>query len=98
VLTVTQDASEAVRMAIEAVSASESAGLRISLAPQHLNGSGPALAFELVEAPEKEDEILLNDRGRFFLGPGAAAALEDKVLDAEIEPEGEIKFGVFDRD
>jgi iron-sulfur cluster assembly protein len=97
VFTVTQDATEAVRAAIEAVKAPDSAGLRISLAPQHLNGSGPAIAVELVEAPGKEDEILLNEGGRFFLAPGAAAALEDKMLDAEIAPEGEIRFGIVDQ-
>jgi iron-sulfur cluster assembly protein len=97
VFTVTQDASEAVRVAIESVKAPEWAELRISLASQHLNGSGPAIAVELVEAPEEEDEILLNEGGRFFLAPGAAAALEDKMLDGEIAPEGEIRFGIIDQ-
>lgn len=95
--TVTQDAAEAVRAAIESVSAPESAGLRISLAPQHLNGSGPAITVELVEAPAREDEILLNEGERFFLAPGTAAALEDKALDAEIAPEGEIRFGIVEQ-
>lgn len=95
--TVTQDATEAVRVAIDAVDAPESAGLRISLSPHHQNGSGPAIAMELVEAPAKEDEIVLNEGGRFFLAPGTAAALEDKVLDAEIAPEGEIRFGILDQ-
>lgn len=53
--------------------------------------------MELVEVPAKEDEIVLNEGVRFFLAPGTAAALEDKVLDAEIAPKGEIRFGVLDQ-
>lgn len=96
-LTVTQDATEAARIAIESMDVPESAGLRISLASEHQNGSGPTIAVELVEGPSGEDEILANEGGRFFLAPGASAALEGKALDAEIAPEGEIRFGIVDR-
>lgn len=95
---VTRDAVEAVRAAVDALSAPESAGIRISLAPHSFNGHGPSIAVELVDAPGADDEMLYGDGAKVFVAPEAAGALEDKVLDAEIAPQGQIKFAILDQD
>jgi Fe-S cluster assembly iron-binding protein IscA len=51
--------------------------------------------MELASEPEDEDQVI-EDRGiRLFVEPRAAATLEGKVLDAEVE-EGEVRFALLD--
>lgn len=68
----------------------EGTGLRIAQQPD--NGSGPAYALSLSQAPEVADEVIQAADTRVYLEHNAAQQLEDKVLDAKIDEQGEIAF------
>jgi len=92
-LTITQDAAEAIAQAL--AEEPDSFGFRIAERSYSLNGSGPAIQMELASEPEDKDQVI-EDRGvRLFVDPGAAATLDGKVLDAEIE-EGGVRFALLD--
>lgn len=93
-LTLTTDAAAAIRAAISAAAVPESAGLRISTVPHSENGTGPAISLELVSEPGADDEIIEADGAQVFLAPGMAASMDDKLLDAEIEAGGEVRFAL----
>jgi iron-sulfur cluster assembly protein len=80
-LTLTESAKDMVRNMLTSGEAPEGSGLRISAA-QDADG-GPALALELATAPVAGDDVIDDAGSRVFLEAGAAALLEDKVLDAE---------------
>jgi Fe-S cluster assembly iron-binding protein IscA len=96
-LTITADAEQAVRVALEAAEAPESAGIRLSTSTHTSNGTGPEIKLELVEAPDSDDAVIGADGARIFLAPDVAPSLDDKLLDAEIEPDGEIHFALFEQ-
>jgi iron-sulfur cluster assembly protein len=92
-LMITQDAAEAIAQAL--AQEPDNSGFRIAERAYSLNGSGPAIQMELASEPEDEDQVI-EDRGvRLFVEPRAAATLEGKVLDAEVE-EGEVRFALLD--
>jgi Fe-S cluster assembly iron-binding protein IscA len=65
-------------------------GLRIAPSAE---GERPTdLAVSLVGEPAEQDEVLEQDGAKVFLDPGAADMLEDKVLDATVEPDGRVRF------
>jgi iron-sulfur cluster assembly protein len=68
----------------------EGTGLRIT--PQPDNGSGPAYALSLSQAPDVADEVVQAADTRVYLEQGVAQQLQDKVLDAKIDEQGEIAF------
>jgi Fe-S cluster assembly iron-binding protein IscA len=72
------------------------AGVRISPASSTHNGSGPALQVGVADVPEPRDEVVEADGLRIFLEPAAVAALEEKVLDAEVDA-GHLRFTLADR-
>ncbi|MGH2955597.1 MAG: hypothetical protein ACRDL6_01190 [Solirubrobacterales bacterium] len=96
-LTITSDAAEAIRVVRDALELPESGGLRISTAPQSMNGTGPSFAVEFAPSPADEDQVVEDAGAQIFLAPGADAALDDKLLDADIEAGGEIRFMIEDR-
>jgi iron-sulfur cluster assembly protein len=97
VLTITNDAAEAIRVVRDALELPETAGLRISTAPQSMNGTGPSFAVEFAPSPADEDHILEDAGAQIFVAPEADAALDDKQLDADFEAGGEIRFTIEDR-
>jgi Fe-S cluster assembly iron-binding protein IscA len=52
-----------------------------------------ALHVEVAEAPRADDRVVEADGAHVFLAPEAAAALEDKVLDAKQDERG-VRFAV----
>ena len=91
-LAITTEALDAIKL-VEAASGTR---VRISTSPHIFNGSGPAVRLELTQAPEPEDEVIDADGAQVFVAP-SAAALDDKVLDAELES-GEVHFTLHDQD
>jgi iron-sulfur cluster assembly protein len=92
-LMITQDAAEAIAQAL--AEEPDSSGFRIAERTYSLNGSGPAIQMELASEPEEEDQVI-EDRGvRLFVDPRAAATLDGKVLDAELD-DGEVRFALLD--
>ncbi|MFL5870546.1 MAG: adhesin [Solirubrobacterales bacterium] len=92
----TQQAAEAVEAIVSQPDVPDTAVLRITAEPHTGNGSGPIhdLQLELVSKAPAED-VLVEDMP-ISVEPRAAALLEDKVLDAEVNDEG-VKFNLFGR-
>lgn len=92
-LTITEDALEAIRLLVRETGAE---GVRISASPHAMNGSGPALKLEPAVGPERGDETLDTEGAHVYLAT-STAALGEKVLDAEFEA-GEVRFELHERD
>ena len=88
-LTLTQTAAEAVKQIVARVPQAEDGGVRI-------RDTGGETGFELSVAPDPapHDTIVVTDRARVFLDEGAAVALEDRVLDAELSQDGSVRFAL----
>jgi Fe-S cluster assembly iron-binding protein IscA len=91
VLTLTENANNVVKNIVEQAAQSGDAGLRISQdAPD-----SPALHVMPTEAPQPGDQVLEEESGaRVFLEETAAATLDDKVLDAQVDAEGGVQFTI----
>jgi len=63
----------------------DGAGLRIVSAPEGLSVSP-------VAGPGDDDQIVEEAEARVFLEPNAAIALDDKVLDAQVDDSGQVQF------
>lgn len=88
-LTLTQTAAEAVKTIIARVPQAEDGGVRI-------RDTGESSGFEMSVAknPEPEDTVVVTDGARVFLDGGAADALDDRVLDAEVVQDGSVRFAL----
>jgi len=95
-LTLTPNASDAIRQLTEQIPTEDAtAGMRI--APGEApGGEGTALELSLVEAPEQADQTVQEAGATVYLEPAAAQLLDDKVLDAEVRDEG-VAFQVLDQ-
>jgi iron-sulfur cluster assembly protein len=81
-LEVTETAAAAIRNMLDDTELPPNAGLRISAELDEQEQTGLHLALE--SAPHDEDEILNAHGVNVFLDASAAAALEHKILDAEL--------------
>jgi len=90
-LTITDRAAEAIKGIVASPEVPEGAGLRIVARP----GGQPegALEVSIAALPAEEDKVVEESGAQVFLEPAAAEALDDKVLDAEVEG-GEVRFAV----
>jgi hypothetical protein len=95
-LAMTQEAAEAVEAILSQPDVPDTAVLRITAHKHTGNGSGPvqALQLELVSRPPEED-VLVEDMP-ISVEPEAAALLEDKVLDVEVEDD-DVRFNLYER-
>src|SRR5215218_8725773 len=89
-LMLTRDAAEAIKGLTEAPLTD---GVRISATPQSLNGRGPALQIGLAPGPDVRDAVVEAEGARINLEPGAAQALDHKILDEEVE----VRFAVLEQ-
>ncbi|QEV99400.1 Fe-S cluster assembly protein HesB [Microbacterium caowuchunii] len=87
-LTLTETAASAVKT-ISSQIPTEGGGLRI-------RDTGPETGFELALAPSPEqgDAIVETDGARVFVDAAASAALDDRILDAEMDPDGSVRFAL----
>jgi Fe-S cluster assembly iron-binding protein IscA len=67
-------------------------GLRITPQPAGMNGTGPAFALALAQAPGVGDEVIETADTRVYLESEVAQQLRDQVLDARIDEQGEVAF------
>lgn len=88
-LTLTQTAAEAVKEIVSRVPLAEEGGVRI-------RDAGGSSGFELSVAPDAQphDTVVVTEGARVFLDENAAAALEDRVLDAELAEDGAVRFAL----
>jgi iron-sulfur cluster assembly protein len=92
-LVLTEAAAEAVKSITSTSQAPAEAGLRIaSNTPEP--GTPAALQVSTTAAPAKDDQVVEAAGARVFLEPQAAIYLEDKVLDAQVDEQGEAHFAL----
>jgi Fe-S cluster assembly iron-binding protein IscA len=85
-LTLTENASTIVTTIVDKQMESEESGLRIS---------GPtdgAFAISAVPAGEPGDTVVQSGQATVYLEESASQVLDDKILDAQVTPEGEVQF------
>jgi iron-sulfur cluster assembly protein len=92
-LVLTEAAAEAVKSVTSNPQVPEGTGLRIAPA---VPDSGSPDQFQLTAAlvPAEDDQVIEAAGARVFLEPQAAAYLEDKVLDAQVDEQGEAHFSL----
>ncbi len=84
-LTLTENATTIVKQITEQP---ETSGLRIS-------GEGEtSFAISASGGAEPDDQVVEQDGATIYLDPSAAAQLDDKVLDAGVDAEGNLQFGL----
>ncbi len=87
-LVLTEAAAEVVKSVTDTPQAPDGTGLRITQEGQAAGSLQLAAAAE----PGVGDQVVEASGARLFLDPQAAAYLEDKVLDAEVDTQGKVRF------
>jgi hypothetical protein len=95
-LTMTEEAAEALERIISQPEVPDGAVLRFEAQEDHGNGSGPRreLHVELVAQPRPRDVIA--DGAPISVEPRTVEMLDDKVLDAEFDGE-QVEFKLYSR-
>ena len=88
-LTLTENASNAVTTIVGQAVAAPGAGLRIAADPASAN-----LGLVVAESPQPGDEVVEDAGARVFLDDKAVEILDDKILDAEYQPNGGVQFTI----
>jgi len=93
VLTITPEASHAIRGILDASDAPDGSMFRIS--PQGQDGSAPrsSLTISVTDSPPPDDQIVEGDEVAVSVDPSAAVMLDDKQLDASVDG-GQINFSI----
>jgi iron-sulfur cluster assembly protein len=89
-LTLTDSAVTAIRTLTSQPELPEDTGLRIMAKGEE----APSFQVTLAETPVAGDQVIETDGARVFLEANAAAALDDKALDAQVDDEGTVAFTV----
>src|SRR6478752_7244415 len=89
-LTLTENATAIVNEITTQPGLSEEAGLRITSAPT------PEPSFEVTAAAQGEpgDQVVEQGGATVYLDPASAELLDDKVLDAAVDPAGKVEFAL----
>ena len=87
-LTLTNHAVAAIRDLTAQPGLPAETGLRI--APD--DGGAGSLTLSLSEGPQAGDQVIEEADVQVFVQPDAAAVLEDKALDAQVNEDGEVSF------
>ena len=88
-LTLTENASALIKNLADQTTQAEDAGLRISAEEE-----GSDLSVDLLPAPEPTDQVIESAGARVFLEKSAAGLLDDKILDAQVDDSGAIRFAI----
>jgi Fe-S cluster assembly iron-binding protein IscA len=89
-LTLTDSAVTAIRTLTSQPELPVDTGLRIMAQDE----GAPSFQVTLAETPVAGDQVIEEDGARVFLEANAAAALDDKDLDAQVDDEGTVAFTV----
>jgi iron-sulfur cluster assembly protein len=93
-LIVTPNASQAIQSILSNAQLPSGSGLRIVPGAQ-TDGSptdSTPLQLEVAAQPEAQDEVVSESGANVFLEPNVAPILSDKVLDAQMDQEGKVRF------
>lgn len=95
-LVLTEAAAEVVKSVTSTPQAPEGAGLRIASSAPVAGNADPAdpsaLQVTAAAGPGDNDQVIEAAGAFVYLEPRAAAYLEDKVLDAQVDEEGNAHF------
>jgi iron-sulfur cluster assembly protein len=89
-LTLTDSAVTAIRTLTSQPELPADTGLRIMAE----GAADPSFQVALAENPIAGDQVIEADGARVFLEANAAAALDDKALDAQVDDQGTVAFTV----
>lgn len=85
-LTLTDNAATEIKNLVAQPEVPADGGVRIAS-----NGEG-ALTLALAGAPIEGDAVVEDSGARVFLEPSAGQLLDDKTLDAGVDPQGQVQF------
>jgi iron-sulfur cluster assembly protein len=91
VLTITSEAAQVIG-AIVASSPIPEGGVKISAKP--VNDTESRLELSIVEGPIQSDSVIEEEGTRLFLEDAVSEYLDDKVLDAQMEDGGQVRFTI----
>jgi Fe-S cluster assembly iron-binding protein IscA len=85
-LTISPEASQAIREILDTSDVPSGSMFRISPPPADTNGaaSGAGLVVSVIETPPPDDQIVRGDEVAVAVDPTAAVMLDDKELDATV--------------
>lgn len=89
-LTLTENASTIVKDISTQPGLPATAGLRIASE----DATEPAFAVSTADAAEPGDQVVEQSGATVYLDQAAAVMLEDKVLDAAVDPSGKVEFAL----
>ena len=87
-LTLTDNAATEIRNLVAHPDVPDEGGVRIA------SNSEGALTLAVAAGPADGDKVVEDDGARVFLEPDAGAMLDDKTLDAGVDPEGNLQFAI----
>jgi iron-sulfur cluster assembly protein len=91
VLTLTDNAATEIRNLVAQPEVPDDGGVRIAS-----NGQG-ALTLALAAEPAAGDAVVEDSGARVFLEPAAGQLLDDKLLDAGVDPDGQVQFTLVEQ-
>ncbi|MEV7429342.1 MULTISPECIES: Fe-S cluster assembly protein HesB [unclassified Nocardioides] len=89
-LTLTENASTIVKDISTQPGLPETFGLRITSE----SGAEPTFAVTAAEAAEPGDQVVEQSGATVYLDEASAVMLDDKVLDAAVDPSGQVEFAL----
>lgn len=90
-LTISPEATQAIRQLCDEAELPDSGGMRIARGPD--TEMGAAVELALVEAPASDDHVIEGPGASVYVDEQLAALLDDKVLDAQLA-EGQVTFAL----
>lgn len=90
-LVLTEAAAEVVKSFTSNPQVPDGAGLRIASSTPD-SGNPDSLQVTATAAPGDNDQVIEKEGARVYVEPVAAAYLDDKVLDAQVDGEGKAHF------
>ena len=85
-LTMTENAATEIKNLIAQPEVPDDGGVRIATSPEG------ALTLSLAASPEAGDAVVEDAGAKVFLEPTAGRVLDDKQLDAAVDPSGQVQF------
>ena len=95
-ITLTPEATDAIRELVDSAELPDTGGLRLDMNDATLNSAPPSLALTLVETPATGDEVIDQGGIHVYVSKQAAPLLDGKEIDARSEAGG-VTFLVNDK-
>src|SRR5438445_212439 len=91
-LTLTDNAKSEIRNLVSHPEVADEGGVRIA------SNSEGALTLAVAAGPAEGDQVVEDAGARVFLEEDAGALLDDKTLDAGVDPQGNLQFAIGEQD